>query len=513
MSVIAELRDWQKRAFNKLSGKQYGLIKAITGAGKTVAIAKIAHHWYNNVAKPNAKIIVTVPSKGIGSNFENIQIESEGIKFVPNPENVLTLEQDDYGSKTDNIISFLESKTNKFQDSILICCHASYMKAVQKRPDLFVNCFVVIDEFHHSNASGEDVANELGKCMFVICHEKSNSVLMATATPFRTDGQNLFPDFIRDQVEIFSYNISEYLKDCKHLKFMKFHAHCFEHVNGYAESLTELLSKGIGNSIVFLPHIKLAQRRLEVSTVLASALGVPLRDANGQINQLDDLKNPTEGDYRRISDNEVVWEYKNQKTGRKLVIIDLDDDNTIREKRMIWLKNNKNVDPNTDHLIITLQVFVEGGDFPALSRVINLGIDNSLLRMIQKWGRAARDYFGKDTAHFVQFINTHEAYGVEDADENIEEQVGDMLDLLEADPTKIIAIHKVIVAGEFYEKLSKQNPDTDFVHVTEEKQYKLPFKSVLVKSWKPIAVAALVGLAVGTVGQLIYNSSISQAIK
>lgn len=501
MATITNIRKWQQKAFSKLKGQQYGLLKAVTGSGKSVAVAKLAGHFYTNNSKRNAKVVVSVPNKGIGNNFSDIHILDGNIRFKPKQNNILTSSNAD-NRKTDALLQFMDIVTTQLEDSIVVCCHQTLLRAVQKNPEKFKNCLIVADEVHHSKADDENF-NKLGKAIETLCKESSNAVLMVTATPFRSDGSDLFPSSIKDKVVKFSYSLSEYLADCEYLREIKYEGHFYDHVESYYEALKEYFYKnGIGKTIVFLPHVRLEGRRLELNNVLASALQLPNR-TSGSAQLLAELQNPQQGPYRRINQGDLYWEYQNQETGRKLIVVDLDDDNQVRDHRLAWLSANKNADANTDYLLISLQVFIEGGDFPAVDKVINLSIDKSFLRMIQKWGRATRDYPNKSVATFVQFMNINEGYNLTAADSYNENQLEEMIGLQEAD-IDVVELQQISqLRGKIMEDSSKQitpNHDSsqDVGEVATQVTPELYSVTQLVaKYWRHLLAASVIGMVVG----------------
>jgi hypothetical protein len=149
------------------------------------------------------------------------------------------------------------------------------------------------------------------------------------------------------------------LADCKYLREIKFDGHFYDHVTTYHPGLSEYFAKkGISKSIVFRPHVRLHDRRVEVATVLAAALGMDARDNTGGIQLLAELKNPISGNYVRTNQDEVVWEYRHKETNRKLIVIDLDDDNEIRNYRLKWLAKNKKVEENTDQFVELVESYI-----------------------------------------------------------------------------------------------------------------------------------------------------------
>jgi superfamily II DNA or RNA helicase len=497
------LRDWQKRAVVKLTNKRFALLKATTGSGKSVAIAKIAHDFFVSKKGTNPKVIVAVPAKGIGQNFTNIQIIEGNVNFKPRADKTLT---GDMPNKSDIILTHMQENETTFENSIVICCHQSLIKAVKRNPDKFKNCIVIADEFHHCN--GDEEKNELGKVVESLTVNNTNHILMVTATPYRSDGAELFPAEIASQVVKFNYSLSEYLADCKHLREIKFEEKFYHHERTFHPALKEYFSvTGIDKSIVFLPHVRLHNRRVEVGNVLAAALDLEPRDADGDLLMLEELKNPSEGNFVRLNpDDETFWLYRNNKTGRKLIVIDLDDDNEIRNHRLKWLSNNKDVDENTDVLIISLQVFIEGGDFPAIGRVINLSIDQSFLRMIQKWGRATRDFRSKTEAVFVQFMNTHEGYSLQNADAYSESKLQDIIDLQELDvDLDAVELQQIaIMRKQIYLASTKTiapERSTDDVEIAVIP--KQDVNSFWIKNWRSVFNFTLAGAAVGFLVQII----------
>jgi superfamily II DNA or RNA helicase len=506
---ITSVRTWQKSAYEKLVGKRFAMLRAVTGSGKSTTVAMLAHnYWAQN--KTQNKIIVAVPNKAIGNNFARILIQDTAkgvnVKFVPLPENVLT--SADAESKTDCLLSFMDTSADNFCSSIVVCCHATFLRAVEKHPNKFKNCLVVADEFHHSR-NDEGAANKLGKITEILCQESTNSILMVTATPFRSDNGSLFAESIRGQIVSYDYNLSQYLSDCTYLQKVNYESHFYDHASSYGPALEEYFKKnGIGCTIVFLPHVRLYNRRIEVCTVLASVLQVPLRGEDGEIQMLLDLQNPQSGPFRRTNAHDLYWEYENLETGRKLRVVDLDDDCEIRERRLEWLANNKDVEEDTDYLLISLQVFIEGGDFPALSKVINLSIDKSFLRMIQKWGRATRDYPGKETATFVQFMNINDGYNMDAAETYNENQLDEMIGLMEVDMDVLEMQAIANSRGYLIESSSKpvisyslSDQDVGVVPSSDYDTKSMPITYFLRKTWKSLVAACLLGAALGSMVQ------------
>jgi superfamily II DNA or RNA helicase len=219
-----------------------------------------------------------------------------------------------------------------------------------------------------------------------------------------------------------------------------------------------------------------------------------------------ELKNPTSGDFVRTNNSEIYWEYRNRKTNRKLIVVDLDDDNEIRSHRLQYLADNKKVDSDTDFLIISLQVFIEGGDFPALDHVVNLRLDNSFVRMIQKWGRATRDYPGKTTATFVQFFYTNEVYGTEEADSLSEETLEDAIALqnldieLDALEMQQLAITRAKIYVDSWGPPTKNENDSETTEIVIPPKMNQAenFYSLVFKNWPYVLAYTVFGGICGT---------------
>lgn len=503
MAVIHNLRKWQKAAIAHLEGRQYAMLKAVTGSGKSVVIAKLAHaFWSGNHFR---KTIVSVPSTAIGNNFKDVVFAEGNIHFTPSDENFLIGAGSDT-AKVQSLREFLSTKSKVFQDNILICTHKTLQRGVELYPELFKNCFVVPDEFHHSRAGADEESyNKIGKCIKTISDDPSNHLLMVTATPFRSDNAEVFPASIRPNIVSFSYNLSEYLQDCEYLQEVRYESHFYNHVSTYYYALNEYLKvNGIQNSIVFLPNVRLQERRAHVCTVLAAALQVDWRDENGQLWLEDQLKNPEQGPYRRINAGELFWEYQHQETGKILRVIDLDDDNTVREERLKWLHENRQADPGIEYLLISLQVFIEGGDFPAINRVINLSIDRSYLRMIQKWGRATRDFKGKKVATLVQFMNINDGYNLSNSDSYNESQLDEMIDLQEMNLDELELQRLAEMRGHQYARVRpivavESETDTGEIILPEDDKadQKFSLTGFIANNWQRILAACLLGSAVG----------------
>jgi superfamily II DNA or RNA helicase len=413
------LRDWQDVSYSTLSNKQYGMLNAPPGAGKSFVVSALSWEFYsNNSNKARSKVIVAVPQKKIGDSFKHnkVRVGKNYVDFIPFKHNMLTRSFDEANSVNEGalkqrMLRFLDNDNSCFEDSLLICCHRTLLNCVNEFPDKFSNVLIVGDEFHHSKIeynenTNENESNEFGKAIEILAADKSNHILMVTATPFRNDAANIFPKGL--SVVTYRLKFSEYLRQCcKYLKSYKYNHFVYEFANTYHNTLKDLFSKGIQRSIVFIPDPNSKEsngRDVDVIMTVSAALGIHYRDENGNIILLDDVKHPKNSNYERINSSEEVWEYKHKLTGKILRVVDLNDDNSIRDARHDYLDKVNNDPGNAEYLIIALKCFREGCDFKCLNRSIVLGKINSLNQMIQIWGRAGRDFPGKSVADLVQFF-------------------------------------------------------------------------------------------------------------
>ena len=149
--------------------------------------------------------------------------------------------------KFKKLLVFLES-----DDVALVCTHATLRFAFQEAgEEVFDDCVLAIDEFHHSSSSEESKLGELLRC--VLQRDKAHVIAM-TGSYFRGDDMAIMS--VEDEARFthVSYTYWEQMAAYKHLKTLKINYSFYSALDGsYLQALPKVfdLSK---KTIIHIPH-------------------------------------------------------------------------------------------------------------------------------------------------------------------------------------------------------------------------------------------------------------------
>lgn len=373
------MRPMQRRVFDKREA-QYLLIKSPPASGKSRALMFLGLDKLEN--QGCKKVIVAVPEVSIGSSFADTDLVSHGFfaNWKVKPEWDLCSPGADHGagarSKVKKLLAFLES-----DDVALVCTHATLRFAFQEAgEEVFDDCVLAIDEFHHSSSSEESKLGELLRC--VLRRDKAHVIAM-TGSYFRGDDMAIMS--IEDEARFthVSYTYWEQMAAYKHLKTLKINYSFYSALDGsYLQALPKVfdLSK---KTIIHIPH------RMSPETAGSK---------HDEVDAIIDI----------IGDMQDVEEETNfypvvTKDGRTLIVANLvEDDPEFRSKLQESLRD-KTQQERVD-VIIALGMAKEGFDWPPAEHAITVGYRGSLTEIIQIIGRVTRDHEGKPTATFTNLI-------------------------------------------------------------------------------------------------------------
>lgn len=364
------MREMQIRVYEKYDS-QYILLKAPPASGKSRALMYVAlEKLKNELVK---KIIVAVPERSIAKSFATTDLKTSGFH-----SDWIILPQYDLCSpggeqrKTLTFKNFMES-----DEKIILCTHATLRFAFdQIGADLFNNCMIAIDEFHHVSS---DIESKLGELLRSIMANTNASILAMTGSYFRGDSIAVLSP--RDELKFtkVTYNYYEQLNGYKYLKSLGIGFHFYH--GQYLDSISEILDTK-KKTIIHIPSVNASEstkeKILEVDTIIDHIGEYAFTDAHGIIH------------------------VKGQ-DGRMIKIADLVNDISLeREKVIGYLRNVKHLD-DID-IIIALGMAKEGFDWPFCETTLTIGYRGSLTEIIQIIGRSTRDSENKTHAQFTNLI-------------------------------------------------------------------------------------------------------------
>ena len=215
-------RPWQVRCSAELPGRCNFILNAPTAAGKTFELCKIAAERLRRDS--NLRVVIAAPQGIIVAGFRKNKIEmldGTRIHWQVHPEHDLCNEKSK--RSTARLLNFLTGPTStNAMDRVILCTHATLVRAFSKNPAAFKNVLIIIDEAHHiQHGASEDrqveIYNKLGTLVrYSLQHRDVIQLGLATATFFRGDRTPIIPDgaeFAR-----FDLAYDEYLETCRFLR-------------------------------------------------------------------------------------------------------------------------------------------------------------------------------------------------------------------------------------------------------------------------------------------------------
>ena len=383
-----ELRKWQQEYFqvaiDAYKKKKHVLCIAPTGAGKSKGIqyTSLSFAAFN----PQDKIIISVPSLGIGEGFRDFvdisldkKNKSTKMKWdLPSVNNICDGTSE--GSKTKALANFI-TKPNipAIQYHISTCSHATLLNAFSYLKEIghdFRGIRLFLDECHHGSISDSD-QNRLGELINFFCENSHKDLTLHpfTATPFRGDRNDIMPAKYKD--DFVEYQLPydrHFTENCNNLQFnVKFALSEKSPWVGIEDIIGRNPSK---KTILFVPQT-------------GSRYALPSKAATLQA-ALDSISG-VKG-YVCNPDADGIFNVK--RGGKVLRFVDLVDDEDIghRNSLLRYIKAN----PEKIDYVLGMKVPKEGFDWPPASRIIMIGHKESMNEYIQMIGRAFRQHGTKD---------------------------------------------------------------------------------------------------------------------
>lgn len=393
------MREMQAMVY-AVRDKQYLLVKAPPASGKSRAMMFVA--LYKMKEQGIKKTIVAVPEKSIGGSFKNTNLTKAGFfadwKVAPYFDLCL---DDGYSdeSKVKRFKEFLDLSTNAH---VLVCTHATLRFAMKELDDeVFNDCFVGIDEFHHTSA---DADSGLGDVVRRLLNNSTAHILAMTGSYFRGDCVPVLRAEDEAQFYPVTYNYYQQLNGYKYLKNLKIGYKFYQ--GKYLDAIKDVLEPN-RKTIIHIPSVH-----------SRAATGI------GKYGEVDEIINSL-GKIESIDYDTTVKTVKTT-DGRLIKVADLVED-AVKERSALqtYLRN---MDKAEDmDIIIALGTAKEGFDWQWCDYCLTIGVRGSLTEVVQIIGRCTRDCEGKETAQFVNLIAQPDA-----AQENVAVAVNDFLKAITA---------------------------------------------------------------------------------
>lgn len=366
------MRPMQARAW-KARAAQYLLVKAPPASGKSRALMFVALDKLHN--QGIRKAIVAVPERSIGASFDSTPLSTHGFFtdwHVAERWNLCTSEAGGARGKVDSLRAFLDS-----DDRTLVCTHSTLRFAYERfGAEVFDECLLAIDEFHHAAA---DQDSRLGELVRGLLDRSRVHLVAMTGSYFRGDQIAVMRPEDEDRFERVTYTYYEQLDGYSHLKTLGIGYHFYR--GRYLDAIGEVLDAD-KKTIIHIPNVNAAEAVME-----------KYDEVNHIIKVL--------GEYES-TDPATGFLLVRRPDGRVLKVADLVDDSQARDTVVAALRKAK--DRDAVDIIIALGMAKEGFDWIWCEHALTVGYRSSLTEVVQIIGRATRDAPGKAHSQFTNLI-------------------------------------------------------------------------------------------------------------
>jgi superfamily II DNA or RNA helicase len=371
------LRGSQRGVFAALKDRQFAILNAPTGWGKSLVIIFLV--VYKLLRHPRLRFIISVPQTVIARGFVNkdwkLRIDRKLVDWIVGHNLCHTQATDTIA----HLIQFLRGHHTLLGNRILLCTHATLAQAYkrlkrQHQLGLFKNVVLWIDEGHHvmnAQVTGSEatINNSLG-ALVKYCMAHGNHVGLATATYQRGDMRHILSDAVQAKFTRVSIPYDVYFNEAKPVETFEFNIIAGDVLKAIASIFRKkrptILYLAKRNSY-YAGRCKYQEVR-QIVRRLGKQLKQPVR-RDGVLIRVGDLK-----------------------------ILDLVTEKN-RDACKAYLDDNGAVD-----IIIALDTCKEGFDWPEAERCIILGERHSVPEMIQMIGRLFRAAKGKTHAEVYQVL-------------------------------------------------------------------------------------------------------------
>lgn len=397
------MRDWQSECAKQLRGIRFANVSAPCGAGKTVALTLLATQELHDSHLKQKQLIIT-PQKVIGAAFIDTRpITIDGTTYIwsPNLNNLV-----EYRNKSvlralrrwllsdSSVLLRNVVDKRKLDEVIAVTSHQALARVWRKmtsaqRTLALKNCTITVDESHHiagvfdENGTAEltdeerEESNHLGTVIQAAVHAgKSTHVRLATATFYRGDAQPILDKTIAAEFAKGTYILS-WIRHWDGLGLESFRIDYRFYNKDVTEPITTVLKQMKDDLnhhfMVFVPASNIAWRKDNSSRFLL--LMKSLRRIFGEDAVLDLV---TQGSVQAANVKRLRADVVNIKADNK----------------------------PTFRVIASCGIGLEGMDYVPVDRLINLGVQNSIVRAIQVMGRPMRKFAGKTKVSITNYVPT-----------------------------------------------------------------------------------------------------------
>ena len=367
-----DLYPWQVKCFNELRDERLAQINAPTGSGKSRVIVYLAGYWILE----KKKVVLSVPANDIATNFCNpepgydVQLAYSGGKKV-------SWVAAAYNDK--RVKALRDFLTGKVPGAVVVThqCLALLQEEIKANPSLLDDVALIIDEAHHVRHDNEvklpENYSRLGAVVRQAVGNEQTRVLFATATPFRGDRLPILDRETEKGFRVFVRSMQDHLADSG-IDAVRTHLVTYRgELTDYPKAVERIYKEILPNKktvgIVYMPH---TTARLNKN---------PWKDSRG--NKRVQL--------RRLHKAVVA-------IGRKP--FDLVDFDTQEENKKQLAEARIANKPLPIDTYLSMNLFQEGSDDSRIQHVVSIGYQGSLVRIIQRIGRATRRYPGKNVVDF-----------------------------------------------------------------------------------------------------------------
>jgi hypothetical protein len=432
---------WQSE-FEEICENLKVSLVASTGAGKSRAI-KVSSHKWNAKSRYNKSIIV-VPQTAIGAEFGSEML------LLGSGETVLwsvsdNLCRDDSEKTIHSMVDFIRSCPENPDLRTIVCCQQTLCGAydIVKDSGEYKNIKLIVDEAHHVS-TGEDYQgnfnpNKVGKIFLDTLNESSNSILLVTATHFRTDETTIIPTdqqsgFIHFEVPF--YRVQD---ECRfYNKQIQFNYAVYK--TDVHEGLKNCFDERL-KTIIFI-HPKVAME--------------------GKVKKHRIVKNVVESIGEIVSEDKKTGTYSIKTTsGKMLIVADLVSETFQCNAKEYIRKVSKDDKSFVVDVIIAMKMFMEGSDYPPLQHCIIHGIRDSYGNIIQMAGRVTRDFKDKTFCRVTMLL----PHDLNIGEDNAREILNNHLKFIVASMSLANFFKPVYLRikndnkqGDGYENITRENP-------------------------------------------------------
>ena len=373
-SDFKKLWPHQKRFVKELRDEPYWFIVGPPAAGKTLTIAALL--TLKLEADRGRRAIITVPQTIIGRGFEGnkFYLGNRKVFFDPGKR----LHRPSKRTNSSQLKRFLlKPFTSPVEDRTIICTHQSLVAAYKRFPELFHDVLVVVDEAHHSRASGdEEFSNRLGRTVTGLV-DAGQQVGLATATASRGDGGSLLGEY-KDKFVVAECPFDDYLKVCYWFQGFSFDFVLYKEDLDLSDAVDKILGdkrKTPPKTIIHIPNVHSSSSGGKNRDVLAVYRGI----AGGKDLQVRNPQGRGDG----------ITEVKR---GRRWVrVVNLVSKQNRDVKKDTIIAAHEDADSDRIDVIIALNMFKEGANWRWAESSIIIGHRGSFTEMTQMVGRGLRD--------------------------------------------------------------------------------------------------------------------------